>query len=119
VCSSDLRYLEIYREEKILDYVSNVAGPHLLNGLFEIQKEFPDMVRNTRGKGLMCAFDLVTHDLRDKVLHACWDEKMLILPCSTQSIRFRPALNVPTGDLDKGLEIVRKALKKAKGCCCC
>ncbi len=113
------RYLEIYREEKILDYVSNVAGPRLLNGLLEIQKEFPDMVRNTRGKGLMCAFDLVTHELRDKVLRACWEEKMLILPCSTQSIRFRPALNVPTEDLDKGLEIVRKALKKVKGCCSC
>ena len=32
---------------------------------------------------------------------------MLILPCSTQSIRFRPALNVPTTDLDKGLEITQ------------
>ncbi len=38
------RYLEIYRDEKILDYVSNVAGPALYNGLKELEAEFPNAV---------------------------------------------------------------------------
>lgn len=108
------RYLEIYRDEKILDYVTNVAGPRLLNGLLEIQKEFPDLVRNVRGKGLMCAYDLMTHELRDKFLKGLHKRHMLILPCSVQSIRFRPALNVPVEDIDKGLEISRDCLKELR-----
>ncbi|EFQ24018.1 L-lysine 6-transaminase precursor [Aminomonas paucivorans DSM 12260] len=115
------RYLEIYRDEKILDYVSHTAGPRLLNGLQEIRKEFPDMVRNVRGKGLFCAYDIVSPELRDKFIKTCWSEKMLILPCGDNSVRFRPALNVPLEDIDKGLEITRQCLKKVRcdsSCCC-
>jgi len=37
---------------------------------------------------------------------------MLILPCGTTSVRFRPALNVPVEDIDKGLEISRQCLRE-------
>lgn len=113
------RYLEIYRDEKILDYVANTAGPRLLNGLQEIRKEFPDMVRNVRGKGLFCAYDIVSPELRDKFIKACWAKKMLILPCGDNSVRFRPALNVPLEDIDKGLDLTRQCLKEVRCACSC
>jgi L-lysine 6-transaminase len=105
-------YLEIYRDEHILDHVANSAGPHLFNGLKELEKEFPQAICNVRGKGLMCAYDFVSEDLRNKFLKACWAKNMLILPCGTVSMRFRPALNVPLEDIDKGLEISRQCLKE-------
>lgn len=107
------KYLEIYRDDNILDYVSNTAGPALYNGLLEIQDEFPEHIWNVRGKGLMCAFDICCPTLRAKLLNACTAQKMLILPCGTHSVRFRPALNVPLEDIKKGLEITRKAAKEA------
>ena len=107
------KYLEIYKEENILDYVSNTAGPALYNGLLELQKEFPKHIWNVRGKGLMCAFDICCPTLRAKFLKSCTEQKMLILPCGTHSVRFRPALNVPLEDIKKGLEIARKAAKEA------
>jgi len=105
-------FLKIYRDENILDYVANTAGPRLFNGLKELEKEFPEAISNVRGKGLMCAYDLTNEALRGKFLKACWDKKMLILPCGTTSVRFRPALNVPVEDIDKGLEISRQCLRE-------
>ena len=105
------KYLEIYREEKVLDYVSNVAGPALLKGLHELQAEFPEFIRNVRGKGLMCAYDICSPELRDKFLKECHANRMLILGCGSNTVRFRPALNVPIADLEKGIEISRKAAK--------
>jgi len=106
------RYLEIFRDDNILDYVSNTAGPALMKGLMEIQNEFSDYVCNVRGKGLMCAFDLKSVETRDKVLKKCWEKHMLVIPCGTHSIRFRPALNVPLSDIEEGLNITRWALNQ-------
>jgi L-lysine 6-transaminase len=106
-------YLKIYRDENILDYVSNTAGPALIKGLEQLCVDFPDFISNVRGKGLMCAFDIKTPELRGRFLSACAENHMLILPCGTHTIRFRPALNVPIADIEKGVGIARKAAKKA------
>ncbi|MBL3593128.1 MAG: L-lysine 6-transaminase [Synergistaceae bacterium] len=105
------RYLEIYRDDNILDYVANTAGPRLFNGLKELEKEFPELLCNVRGKGLMCAYDFRDGATRDKVLKALWAKKMLILPCGDVSIRYRPALNVPVEDLDRATDLTRQVLK--------
>jgi len=105
------KYLEIYEEEKILDYVSKKAGPALYNGLKELEAEFPEFISNVRGKGLMCAYDICTPELRDKFLKECHANHMLILGCGSNTIRFRPALNVPIEDIQKGIEISRSAAK--------
>ncbi|MCL2767511.1 MAG: L-lysine 6-transaminase [Synergistaceae bacterium] len=107
------RYLEIYRDEKILDYVSSTAGPALLQGLQKLQGEFPEYISNARGKGLMCACDIKTKELRSKFLNECTKRHMLILPCGTKTVRFRPALNVPIDDIERGIEISINAAKEA------
>jgi L-lysine 6-transaminase len=109
------KYLNIYRDDNILDYVSKTAGPALMKGLEKIQGEYKGKISNARGKGLMCAFDFDSPESRGRFLASCAKQKMLILPCGTHSTRFRPALNVPIEDIEKGLEITRKALKETFG----
>jgi L-lysine 6-transaminase len=38
---------------------------------------------------------------------------MLILPCGTHTVRFRPALNVPASDIAEGMRISREAASEA------
>ncbi|ACZ19373.1 L-lysine 6-transaminase [Thermanaerovibrio acidaminovorans DSM 6589] len=109
------RYLEIYRDDRILDYVSGVAGPALMEGLEGMKREFPGVVSNVRGKGLMCACDLPDTKTRDAFVRACWAKRMLVLPCGDRSVRFRPALNVPVEDINEGMEISRRCLKEVIG----
>ena len=56
-------------------------------------------VRNVRGRGLMCAFDLPTREFRDRVLQRCYDEGLVILGCGKGSIRFRSPLTVNTDEI--------------------
>jgi L-lysine 6-transaminase len=107
------KYLEIYRDEHILDYVSQEAGPALIKGLEKLRDEFPDYIGNVRGKGLMCAYDIKTPELRAKFLAECAKRRMLILPCGTHTVRFRPALNVPLADIEQGLAISSESAKAA------
>lgn len=105
-------YLKIYRDDNILDYVRNTAGPALYNGLKALEAEFPKYINNVRGKGLMCAYDICSPKLRDKFLQAATNNHMLILGCGANTVRFRPALNVPLADIELGIEISRKAAKE-------
>lgn len=105
------RYLEIYRDDNILDYVANVAGPALYDGLKELEAEFPGYISNVRGKGLMCAFDICCADYRDRFLSECYKNDMLVLGCGAKTVRFRPALNIPLDDLKLAIDIARKVGK--------
>jgi len=104
------RYLEIYRDDNVLHYVATVAGPQLLSGLQAIGAEFPKLVSNVRGKGLMCAFDFPCADTRAKFLKKMQEKHVLILSCGTRSVRFRPALNIAPEEIDRGLALAKEAL---------
>ncbi len=104
-------YLRIYEEEKILDQVRH-SGDFLIRQLEEIQQEFPHLVSNARGQGLLCAFDLPSSELRRRLRLKLFDRRLLILGSGTHSIRFRTALNIPMGDLEEGLAIIRETLKE-------
>lgn len=103
------RYLEIIEEDKVLDNVRAV-GAKLQDKLFEMEKEFPTLVSNVRGKGMFCAYDLPNSELRDAFRGKCYDNGLIILGCGDKSIRFRPALNMQVEQLNEGFDIIRKSL---------
>ena len=75
-----------------------------------IQDEYPKLISNVRGLGLMCSFDLPSAELRNQFRENCYKEKLMILGCGEKSIRFRPPLNITENEIDKGLTIIRKVL---------
>jgi L-lysine 6-transaminase len=104
------RYLEIIEEESLIDNAAKV-GAYLLEELERLPEEFPQLVSNVRGRGLMCAFDLPDRDTRDRFRDEAYQSRMLILGCGPLSIRFRPSLTVSREEIDRGMEIVRHCLK--------
>ena len=85
--------LEIIENENLVDN-SKVVGEFLLDGLLKLEQKYPEQIFASRGKGLMCAFDLKDHDTRNWMREKLYDEGIIVLTCGDQSIRFRPHLNV-------------------------
>lgn len=85
--------LEIIENENLVEN-SKVVGEFLLEGLLKLEQKYPEQIFASRGKGLMCAFDLKDHDTRNWIREKLYDEGIIVLTCGDQSIRFRPHLNV-------------------------
>jgi L-lysine 6-transaminase len=108
------RYLEIITEE---DLVANAArmGQVLLEGLHGLQEEFDSRVQNARGRGLMCAFDLETPELRTAVMDRCHDNGLMMLASGPRGIRFRPALTITREEIEEGIHLLHRSLSEAMG----
>jgi L-lysine 6-transaminase len=101
--------LDVIKNENLVEN-SKKVGEYLKFQLTKIQDEYPSLISNVRGLGLMCSFDLPTSEIRNKFRESCYKEKLMILGCGEKSIRFRPPLNVTENEIDKGLTIIRKVL---------
>ena len=106
------RILEIIEAE---DLVANAwrQGEHLLDRLTAMAERFDGVVRFPRGRGLMCAFDLPSAEVRNAVVNRAFEDGAIVLGCGARTIRFRPALTVTRDALDQGLDIVERAVEKA------
>ncbi|MGB3210599.1 MAG: L-lysine 6-transaminase [Desulforhopalus sp.] len=98
---------------KIIDrdnLVNNACdrGQELLQGLEDLSNEFPDLISNSRGRGLMCAFDLRDGPSRDSFRRKLLSEKLLVVGCGEKSIRFRPHLIINKEEIQLILRIIRK-----------
>ena len=102
--------LRIIEEEDLVEN-ARIQGDVLLNGLQALAGEFPHLVSNPRGKGLMCAFDMPDNHMRDRVVSALVREKLLIVGCGIKGIRFRPHLVIREDEVRHGLDIIRYVLK--------
>jgi L-lysine 6-transaminase len=104
------RILEVIVNEHLLENASE-RGLELFGGLSSLQHEFPGVVSNARGRGLMCAIDLDSPERRLQVIRRCFDDGMIVLPCGTRSIRFRPTLAVSEEAIAEGLVRLRAAIQ--------
>lgn len=95
-------------------------GEHLMNGLLELQAEFP-VIGDVRGRGLMIGVEFTRDGHADKtttkaVQAACMDENLLLLTCGSYEnvIRWIPPLVVNPAQIDEALGIFARAAAKAE-----
>jgi L-lysine 6-transaminase len=105
------RYLEIIQEDNLVEN-ARVQGEFLLAEIEKLQAEFPTLMFESRGRGLMCAFDLAEAQMRDLLKQKCYDEGLILIGAGDRSIRFRPPLNITQNELTIGLNIIREQLKE-------
>jgi len=104
-------YLEVIEKEGLVQTAAE-NGEYVLDKLQALQKKYGDVVSNSRGKGLFCAFDLPNGDMQDNLLSLIADEGALMLGCGTHSIRFRPHLNISQDEIDTGFEMIERAIQR-------
>ena len=105
------RYFEIIDEENLVENTARI-GEYFLGELERFAEEFPQLVSNVRGRGLMAAFDLPSGELRDKALKAFMAHDVMVLSSGAQSARFRPPLNLSMEEAAEGVRRMEKALKE-------
>jgi L-lysine 6-transaminase len=103
------RILEVIESDGLLARATE-AGRYLLGRLEELAAEFPTLVLDPRGRGLMCAFSMPSAAQRDQLVSKLWDRRVIMLASGPDSVRFRPALTVSHEDLDAAIDEVRAAL---------
>ena len=105
------RILEVIEADDLVDNARRM-GAVLQAALHDVAAEFPRLVRQVRGRGLMCAVDLPNSELRTRAVALAREEGLLVLPCGARSIRFRPFLDVTASDITTAIEMLRKALPR-------
>jgi L-lysine 6-transaminase len=103
------RILETIEADELLRHAASM-GRHLLNRLVDLAAEFPALVLDPRGRGLMCAFSMPDPAQRDALVGGLWDRHVIMLPSGVDSVRFRPALTVSRDEIDAAVDAVRAVL---------
>lgn len=107
------RIFEVIEEDHLVEN-ARVQGEFLLKELQNLSNEFPDIVSNPRGRGLMAAFDLNSNSMRNEVMAKAYEEGLILLGCGDRSIRFRPPLIISQEELSFGMGIIKTIIKKRK-----
>jgi len=107
------KILEIIEEDNLVEN-ARIVGGHLLKSLGELEQDFPRLVDNTRGRGLLCAMDLPTSRERDELKKRALERGLILIGCGERSIRFRPPLTLSPQEVDEGVSIIRSALQTMK-----
>jgi L-lysine 6-transaminase len=105
------RYFEVIDEEGLVDNAATV-GAYFVSELQRFGDEFPNLVSNVRGRGLMTALDLPTGEIRDAALKAFMANDVMVLSSGHRSARFRPPLNLSMDEAAEGIKRMEKALQE-------
>ena len=104
------RLLEIIERDGLVENAARM-GQRLLDDLHRVGAAHADVVSNVRGRGLMCAIDLPDGTVRDDVVRRLReDQKVLVLPCGSRSVRFRPSLSVTADEIDAAVAAMERVL---------
>ncbi|MES2767313.1 MAG: L-lysine 6-transaminase [Bacteroidota bacterium] len=106
------KYLEIIQEENLLKNAAEM-GEYLMQKLQALQQQFPQIISNVRGRGLMCAFDFSNAETRANFRTICYEKGLVILAAGSRSIRFRTALNITRELIDQGMDIITESVREA------
>ena len=109
------------QEERLLENAGS-RGEQLMVGLRHLQEEYP-AIGDVRGLGLMVGVELSGEDrapdkaMAKRVIHACQEEKLLLLTCGPwdNTIRFIPPLVASAEEIGEALRIFEGALQTAAG----
>jgi len=118
-CVSALKTLELIEK----DYMKNAAemGAYVLDAVAEMQARHPS-IGHTRGIGLMIGIEFVkdrrtkqpAKEMRDRIVHRCFERGLLTLGCGRSTVRFMPALMIQKELVEEGLQIFESVVTETE-----
>ena len=96
-------------DNKIWENVHDVGG-YALTELNKLKNEYPDIIRDVRGKGLLIAVEIVDENTATSINSKCLDLGLILNVTQGNIIRIFPALNISKKQMEEGLAIFKRAL---------
>jgi len=114
-CAAALAALDILEEENLVQRASEM-GKFLLEKLSELERQFPRIIKTSRGLGLMAGVELSETRFSGALVFEMARQNLVGVYTLNQPkvIRFEPPLNISREDLAEGLERFALALTKVK-----
>src|SRR5215217_8215570 len=100
--------LQIIADDKLCENAA-IVGEYLKEQLTLLANKH-DKISNVRGKGLLCAFDFPSKEMRDTFIQLGLKHNVMFLGCGSYTIRFRPALCIEKKHIDQGIAVMEKIL---------
>jgi acetylornithine/N-succinyldiaminopimelate aminotransferase len=105
--------LDTMLKEGFFDHVKRVSG-YLKEKLSSLAKEFPEVISEIRGEGLLIGIELQT-PLADKVINQCLDKGLILTRVlNNKVIRITPPLIIENEHIDTARDILYDSFSKIK-----
>ncbi len=112
-CAAALAALDILEEENLPNRAV-VQGKVFAEGLRRLQAEFPDLITEVRGRGLMLGLEMASPALALPLVPAALRAGLIVLPAGDgRVLEFVPPLVITTEQIDWCLETMRTLLTEA------
>ena len=111
-CAAGLATLTVMKDESLLANTRS-RGEQLAAGFARLEAKY-DAVSNSRGLGLLRAFDVAGGEASD-VAKACFERKLITIALGDYGVRLAPPLVVTAEEVDQALGIIHEALAEVLG----
>lgn len=91
------------------------TGELARRGLEAVVHDFPEIVKNVRGAGVMLGFDVQRSDLSDALIDRAFRRGLILLPAGERGVRFYPRYDTEPSAIDEALSILRHAIEDLIG----
>ena len=101
--------MDIISNKKFLKNVKSISE-YFLSHLNKIQKKYPNIIKEIRGRGLLIGIQLKTD--QTKFIKKLMDYNLLTIRAAENVVRILPPLNVKKKEVDQALKIINKVCKE-------
>ncbi|MCD7974947.1 MAG: aminotransferase class III-fold pyridoxal phosphate-dependent enzyme [Phascolarctobacterium sp.] len=111
-CAAGLATIKFIKERKILKRAAD-TGAHFKEGLKKIGADFPNVIKEVRGRGMMLGVELTKEGAGGMLMSLMIDRGVIIAYTlnNPKVLRFEPPLIMPKNVVDKVLQIFHEAVK--------
>lgn len=113
VSSAVIKFLIDNKIENNVNEISELT----LKFLHELKVEFPQLIRDIRGKGLLLALELAVEKTTSDIQRDCLDNGLLINVTHGNIIRLFPALTITQDEMNKSLELLKNSVARYSKTC--
>ena len=91
------------------------TGERARKGLEALAHDYPEILKNVRGAGVMLGFDVQRTDLCDALMDRAFRRGLVVLAAGARSVRFYPRYDMEPSAIDEALSILRASIEDLVG----